>query len=47
MKRGKSDYQSNDWDDDFDRKGKKKSTLKKADYKRKEKYSKNYFREDY
>lgn len=47
MKKSKSNYQSNDWEDDFERKKKKKSTLKKSDYKRKEKYNKNYLRDDY
>lgn len=43
--RSSSEYES--WDDDFDRVKKRKSTKKGSDYKRKEKYRKNYFDDEY
>lgn len=46
MKRNSSDSHSQ-WEDDFDRKRRKKSTLKGSGYKRKEKYKNNYFEDDY
>lgn len=43
----KDDSDSRYWEDDFDRlKKRKNSTKKTSEYKRKEKYKKNYFRED-
>ena len=38
---------SHDWDDEFDRKKKRSSIKKTGDYKRKNKYKKNYFDDDY
>jgi hypothetical protein len=35
------------WEDDFDKKKKRKSTLKRTDYKRKTKYKNNYFDDEY
>ena len=46
MKRGDSDSQQY-WEDDFDRKKKRKSTLKSDGYKRKNKYKDNYFNDEY
>jgi hypothetical protein len=46
MKRDDSDFHSQ-WEDDFDRKKKKKSINKVSGYKRKEKYKNNYFEDDY
>jgi hypothetical protein len=38
---------SNHWDDEFDRMRKKPATKKKTEYKRKEKYRKDRFSDDY
>ena len=46
MKRDDSDFHSQ-WEDDFDRKKKKKSINKASGYKRKGKYKNNYFEDDY
>ena len=40
-----SDYEN--WDDDFDRVKKRKVAQKKSVYKRKEKYRKNYFDDEF
>jgi|SaaInl5LU_22_DNA_1037371.scaffolds.fasta_scaffold08542_4 hypothetical protein len=47
MGKVKRDSQLDNWDDDFDRARKRKSTKKSSDYKRKEKYKNNYFDNDY
>ena len=46
MKRGNSDSQPY-WEDDFDRKKKRKSISKSGGYKRKNKYKDNYFEDEY
>lgn len=43
MAKDRNVSQFDNWDDDFDRAKKRKSTKKSSDYKRKEKYRKNYF----
>ena len=45
MKRENSDSHPY-WEDDFDRKKKKRSSLK-GNYKRKDKYKNNYFNDEY
>ena len=45
MKKDISD--SYKWEDEFDRKKKKGSVKKSTNYKRKEKYKKNYFKDEY
>lgn len=45
MKKGISD--SHEWDDDFDRKKKRGYSKKGTNYKRKEKYKKDYFKDEY
>jgi hypothetical protein len=47
MGKVKRDSQLDNWDDDFDRARKRKSTKKSSDYKRKEKYKNNYFDDEY
>jgi len=43
----KDNSESHYWEDDFDRLKKRKSSTKKtSDYKRKDKYKKNYLNED-
>jgi hypothetical protein len=43
----KEKFDSQNWDDDFDRVKKRKGSTKNSEYKRKEKYRKNYFSDDY
>ena len=45
MKKDISD--SYNWDDEFDRKKKKSSVKKNTNYKRKDKYKRDYFKDDY
>ena len=46
MRKDNSDSHSQ-WEDDFDRKKKRKTTLKGGGYKRKNKYKSNYFDDEY
>jgi hypothetical protein len=43
MARSRELFQNENWDDEFDGAKKRKSTKKSLDFKRKEKYRKNYF----
>lgn len=47
MAKNLKNSQFDNWDDDFDRAKKRKSTKKISDYKRKDKYRKDYFDDEY
>ena len=47
MAKNVKDSQYDNWDDDFDRVKKRRVNKKSSDYKRKEKYKNNYFKDEY
>ena len=47
MAKNVKDSQYENWDDDFDRVKKRRVNKKSSDYKRKEKYKNNYFKDEY